>query len=762
MFKYIFIAAIIVSLPFSSTGLERFLGTSIYQYHFDTIKSPKKVKEIVSTLKRLIQLNPKLKSGVIIEDKLINDALFINIQNENQVKIIEQYLLQLDRLPESKTTKIIQLQYTNAKDIANQLHKLFGLVSEEQLKNNNLLKKTTFTGPIQIVASPATNSIILSGSYKNVAKAEKIIKQLDTRTAQVLIEVLISEVTLNDDASLGVEWSQFGQGVGGKNVENSTLIDYGHINGSNIANTLKSGLTGLKFSILNKNQFEIFLNNIEQKNKIQVISRPKILTSNNNPAQFKATQRNPILKTTNADGIVNSTVEYTDIGVDLQVTPRINKDGYISLEISQTIQEIIGTDVQVLNSPIYSERVIKTSLLVKNNHTIVMGGIISSSERETISRVPILGKIPLIKKLFQNKSKTHQKTEMMIFITPHLIQDSTIADGFTELEANTMISKKEIKKYIDRNQLFNEVLGNNVSEIGQIIQVDQKNKVVLINTTLEDLLKIGESYPIVRAKKSFINEDTHQLIGVDTDFISNVTIVRRMDGTLFKASIQDGGEEIRVGDLIHKKPSHHFINCDLKNTTSNIKVESYFSAKNKLIDLRLHLSFDLKNEDQTNIKSFTISDGVFTKETKFYQNNVEIPAKIINSKETEFDGVKHIRYTFQLKLNEEISPQEVKTFQYKTKLPISFLEKTRKEATFTLNSTNQFNAVYDFIYDKSISVIEATPKPVSILHKDGKRVYRYFKPKQQWLLKVKHHYPNLLKKTNKDKSLIQKFWSNSN
>ncbi|MCO4782933.1 MAG: type II secretion system protein GspD [Candidatus Cloacimonetes bacterium] len=760
MIKYIILLSLFANILFSSTGLEPFSGTSIYQYHFDTINKPEKVREIIVTLKRLIQLNPELNTGVTIEENLINNALFLNIKNEKQVKILEQYLLQLDRLPESKTTKIVQLQYTNSKDIAQQLHKLFGLVSEERQKHNYLLKTTQFSGPIQIVASPATNSIILSGSYKNVKKAQKIILNLDTRTTQVLIEVLISEVTLNDDASLGIEWKQFGNGVGGKNVANATVIDYGHLNGSTIANNLKSNLTGLKFSILNQNQFELFLNNIEQKNKIQVISRPKILTSNNNMAQFKATQRNPILKTTNADGIVNNAVEYTDIGVDLRVTPRINKDGYISLNIEQVIQEIIGTDVQVLNSPIYSERLIKTALLVKNNHTIVMGGIISSSERETISRVPILSKVPLLKKLFKSRSRNHQKTEMMIFITPHLIHDSTVADEFTELEVDTITSSDEVRKFTKRNKLFNQALAKHIPEIGRIIQVNLESDMVLINTNLENLLTVGKTYSIVRTKNSYIKEDTQQLIGVDSDFISDVTIVRQVDGTLYKASIQEGGERIKVGDIINNQSNAQFIDCKLKNSTSKIKAEVAITQNNKVINAQLQLDFDIKNEDNTNIKTFTVSDGVLTKDSRFFSDGVEVPAKIIDTKEDDVQGKKLTRYTFQLTLNKPILPNQTQSFIYKTTFPKPLLSKMRAESTFSITSTNRFNAVYDFIYDQSIQDIEANPKPVSILHKDGKRIYRYFKPKQQRMLKIQHHYPAFLKKVKKDKSLIQKLLSN--
>ena len=755
MNRILIFAFLLFSNSTHSGHLENFSGTTLYQYFFE---HPADKKETIPIFLDLIERNASLRNKVRLHAGAENNnervliKFSLEIMDPALVPQVEEYLGKLDLRMGAIRSSVVQVQYANAYDVALQLQKIFGLVEEKYSPKGKIVGAVDYKKEIRIVANPSMNSVLLDGLYHKVLKAEKLIREMDTRTPQVLVEVLITEVTLNNDYDLGIEWNSKGNGPGGGGVENEAKVDFGTINkGSDSqADFNLQNLQGLKFSILNQGNFEFFLNSVEQLNSIKVISRPKILTANNRPAEFKATQRNPILKSTNADGVVESTVEYIDIGVTLQVTPRINRDNYISLGIRQTIQEILGFDRNALNSPVFSERMVNSDILVKDNHTLVLGGIISSSESRRDSRIPILSKIPFIKHWFRRKVRDSTNTEMLIFLTPHIIRDYNTADDFTKLQADEHRSQESIISFMDRNKVFSDQSGDGISMIGTVAHVNTNNSTVLINAVDDDRIELGESYQVVRIRKELIDKITHQLMGHDYETIGHINILGKQSEGLFFAKVQDPTNpgDILVGDRIRKSSSTFFLS---KGETKITKVYARTRIQNPKDPIAsVEVRFDGINIHDEPLEEFTLSDGVFTKDTQFFnpQTNEILHAEIIDqhkmklgdSHKTKGDPDPPVRYTFRADLKEPIPPGKPFSILYRTELPKHWLKMMQRRKKFILNSSNNIDSIYDLEYPIGFPIQKTEPEPVHTFERDGYTVMRYFKPKEKFQMKVEHYY----------------------
>jgi hypothetical protein len=552
----------------------------------------------------------------------------------------------------------------------------------------------------------------------------------------VLIEVLISEITLNEDSSIGLELDFTGQNSGHHNLNSQVTLDHGSMGNTNSHINTLNNLRGLKATLLNPGNFEAFLQNVQQNNKIKVISRPKILTANNKAANFSATQKTPILKTTNADGVVNNSVDYIDIGVELKVLPRINTDDYINLDITQTIQEVIGTDATALNSPIYSDRVVQTCLLVKNNHTLIMGGIISTSERENISKVPLLGDISLIRDIFRKKSKTRQQTELLIFITPHIMRSYQISDEFTRLQAESLGHAESYQSFEDENKKYAKVHIKNQPFVGNVVSVDIKNKSLMINTVSEDGLEVGKNYEVVRKNQTIFDVNTHQISGYDTDLLAQIMIVRRDSNDLFSALIleQDERNLIKPGDYVRVQRGSMLPDEKFSDTKLHVRIECDNKESPECL-ARVAVSGKYIGEDAL-LYDF-VNDGACTAETKFFgAKEREYRSEIV---ETTPIG-EYTRYRFKVFFEPVIKKGDDYFLEYVTPLPENWAKEIKKERRFKLNSTNYNDGIYDMVYPDDFPVVDVEPEPVAILHQDGKKIYRYYKAKEKFNLKINHEF----------------------
>ena len=277
------------------------------------------------------------------------------------------------------------------------------------------------TGNVKIVADTETNALLITTFVRNFPAVEKLIKQLDVLLPQVLIEAKIIEVTLDDQSAFGVEWMwEQGTTINDKPHRQEGTTDFG----------LTEEIFGLKYGILSS-KLDTMLHALTKDTKVNILSTPRIMTKNNQEAIINVGQEIPFLVSTQetATGGILTSTDFRNVGVILTVTPRINRSGTVSLDVNQQINSLI--EFTLFDAPIISTREATASVTVKDKQTMVIGGMIKDDKTETVYKTPIVGDIPLLGKLFRRKDMRVEKTELMVFITPHVVYSDTDANRVT-------------------------------------------------------------------------------------------------------------------------------------------------------------------------------------------------------------------------------------------------------------------------------------------------------------------------------------------
>ena len=277
------------------------------------------------------------------------------------------------------------------------------------------------TGNVKIVADEETNALLITTFVRNFPAVEKLVKQLDVLLPQVLIEAQIIEVTLDDDSVFGVEWMwEQGTTLNDKAYQQEGTTDFG----------LTDEIFGLKYGILSS-KLNAMLHALTKDTKVNILSTPRIMTKNNQEAIINVGQAVPFLVSTQetATGGILTSTDFRDVGVILTVTPRINRSGTVSLDVNQQINSLV--EFTLFDAPIISTREASAFVTIKDKQTMVIGGMIKDDKTETVHKTPILGDIPLLGKLFRRKDMRVEKTELMVFITPHVVYTDADADRVT-------------------------------------------------------------------------------------------------------------------------------------------------------------------------------------------------------------------------------------------------------------------------------------------------------------------------------------------
>lgn len=209
---------------------------------------------------------------------------------------------------------------------------------------------------------------------------------------------------------------------------------------------LSSISEGLHYSFTSNNVQGV-IKLLQQDSKLNILSTPRILTSDNAAATIKVGERVPFLtsrQVTDTGSIYNS-YSYQDVGITLTVTPQINPDGYVSMSVHPIISKIEQTTF--FDAPVIANREATTEVMVKDGETVIIGGLMKDDLTETVNKVPILGDIPVVGHLFKSTDKTKEKTELMVFLTPRVVHN---AEELRDLSAKDkekldVVTKKEIK-----------------------------------------------------------------------------------------------------------------------------------------------------------------------------------------------------------------------------------------------------------------------------------------------------------------------------
>jgi type II secretion system protein D len=289
---------------------------------------------------------------------------------------------------------------------------------------------TELSGKVFVVADVDTNSLLVTTASRYEQQVRQIVKELDRPVPQVLIKVLLAEVTHNDDVDYGVDFS----------VLNRRPSGLGQVGGTNFGNATATG--GLVVSVLETN-VNATLRAIQSAGKLDVLSRPYILASDNQLAHIQVGQEiAQITTSTTGENGPNNSFTYKEIGIILDVTPHINPDGQVILDVAPEISTLSEQSITIspgVESPILNKRSAVSRVEVQSGQTVVIGGLMQDRKTTTVDKVPLLGDIPGIGEIFKRTRKSKVKTELLIFLTPHVAENT---HGLEEMSTDELQGTK--------------------------------------------------------------------------------------------------------------------------------------------------------------------------------------------------------------------------------------------------------------------------------------------------------------------------------
>ena len=302
---------------------------------------------------------------------------------------------------------------------------------------------------MKVIADKNTNSIIVKALPSDYYDIKAVIETLDATPQQVLIEAVIAEVKLTDELARGVEYFFRNKGRDSEGASIS-LLPTGISSGVD-------ALTGAGTKVFSLNRdIDAIFSLINTESEAKVLSTPHLLVRDEQTASIQVGQSEPIStgSTTGAGAVTTSQIQYRDTGTILTVTPRLGENDMVMLDITQEVSTAIETTASGIDSPAFPIRKIETSLVVQSGHTIYLGGIIDINDTESVKKLPLLGDIPYLGNLFKSTTSKKEKTELMVLITPYVINSSDEADGYTrefkdKLKRIAKMKKGEIKNVIE-------------------------------------------------------------------------------------------------------------------------------------------------------------------------------------------------------------------------------------------------------------------------------------------------------------------------
>ncbi len=275
----------------------------------------------------------------------------------------------------------------------------------------------------RVVADDANNSLLIFASRDQYERILGVLEEIDSVPNQVLLEAVIAEVTLGDDLQFGVRAL-----IGDASDSNGTFTDLA-------SGAVTQAFPGFSY-FLKANDISFSLNALSSVTDVRVLSSPSLVVLDNKKATLQVGDQVPIVtKSTQgtgaADAPVINNVELKDTGVILNVTPRVNDSGQVTLEIEQEVSSVVKTTTSGIDSPTIRQRKIKTSVVISDGEALALGGLIQESEQTNKKKTPVLGDIPLLGNAFRQKSNSIARTELIIFIRPRVIRDMNEARRIT-------------------------------------------------------------------------------------------------------------------------------------------------------------------------------------------------------------------------------------------------------------------------------------------------------------------------------------------
>ena len=409
----------------------------------------------------------KLAGMVAVSDERTKRVILVG--SSQNIREADRIIKSLDVPSRTENFHVYRLKNADAKTVAEQLSQILSVAAKLSPDPKGAMPST-------VVPDLPTNSLVFTATQEQFNSLKTILEQLDTQPKQVLLRGMIAEVSLNKLNSAGIDWAAwggdiFGSIVGAGNIqlgntavpsdiqtlyqslitkeETVPLYDKNgnYLGNSTTSNTQGAGLVYAYIKLLNK--FDA----------VNVLSMPRLMCTDNLQSSLQVGQVIPQLKgsltnQTNTNSVTN-TYEYKDVGLILTVTPHIRSGNLVALDIEQRIEDLLTTTNST--TPITSKREVKTSVLVANGETVVIGGLIKEAEKELKNRVPLFSYIPLIGNLFKSQEKQREKVDLMIFLTPYILEtpqhaskitNEIITDGQRLSEAERILLQRNNEDYL--------------------------------------------------------------------------------------------------------------------------------------------------------------------------------------------------------------------------------------------------------------------------------------------------------------------------
>lgn len=399
-----------------------------------------------------------------------NNSLLCIARDKEMMDTIVNWILAADHPDDEVGTKVYVVPVANVKaeDLANILKQLYGGKATKTKKGRVIVKGATFnsgtlSGEVTIIPDKVNNFIIIKASPNDFKIINNVLKKLDVIPRQVLIDVFIAEVSFSDKLSYGIEWylKNHGIKINNRRYNGGATLNKG-LDASSESSVIGSGLLGFTYTIFDRvGGLRALINVLEETSKVNILASPSILSVDNQEAKIEIGEDVPTIAksvtNTNSDnGNITNTIEYRKTGIILKVRPQINPKGLVRLDVEEEVSEPKSNTVSGIDSPIFLKRTAKTSLVVFNNQTIVIGGLIKQKDDRTDTGIPVLNKIPVIGYFFGGKKVTKEKTELLIAITPHIINTRDLTTYFSEELINRLKTIKNIMEN-NREKTFNEM-----------------------------------------------------------------------------------------------------------------------------------------------------------------------------------------------------------------------------------------------------------------------------------------------------------------
>ena len=355
---------------------------------------PSDVMAVLNTLKS--------KVGSVIAD---NESGTIAIMDTPEK--IAQMREAIGSMDKEQVTQVFELKYANAKDIE------VNLTGRLDAKNIGTIK-----------ADERSNSVVITALPRKMAEIEKIIGELDKKTRQVLIEAKIVKVSLNPDFEMGINWEWILR-EGQKNAVSMGDFVMNFPVSTSVTSFGKFNL--LATSLPNQDSYDATLKLLKTVGETKLLSSPRITAINNQEAKILVGTREAYVTNTVTQGQTTTTtaenVTFLDVGVQLTVTPIINEDGYVTMKIKPEVSSVARylTTSDENQIPIVDTTTAETKVMVKDGTTIIIGGLIKDETVRTVKKVPLAGDLPIIGMIFRQVKEEKEKTELVVFLTPHII-----------------------------------------------------------------------------------------------------------------------------------------------------------------------------------------------------------------------------------------------------------------------------------------------------------------------------------------------------